>query len=83
MFMFNVLINKAFQLFTFRFAPDLARNGIGVRGWTGATFSALFIFFIWSYFIPRDIRHYIFPFLSEKSKPFELCDPLLFRLEMK
>ena len=48
MFMFNVLINKAFQLFTFRFAPDLARNGIGVRGWTGATFSALFIFFIWS-----------------------------------
>ena len=34
MFMFNVLINKAFQLFTFRFAPDLARNGIGVRGWT-------------------------------------------------
>ena len=48
MFMFNVLINKAFQLFTFRFAPDLARNGIGVRGWTGATFCALFIFFIWS-----------------------------------
>ena len=82
--MFNVLIKKAFQLFTFRFAPDLARNGIGVRGWTGATFSALFIFFIWSLtVILRDIRHYIFPFLLEKRKPFELCDLLLFRLKMK
>ena len=67
MFMFNVLTNKAFQLFTFRFAPDLARNGIGVRGWTGATFSALLIFFIWSLTLFREIFVIIFsPFYQRK-----------------
>lgn len=82
-FMLNVVINKAFQLFAFRFAPDSARSGNSDRSLKGAAFFTLFIFYIWSLLYSERFVIIFSPFYQKQSEPFGLCDPLLFKLKMK